>query len=74
MSMPLPPTEAEQLLRSLSQVGPNKPIGYLPLYTLRDVARIPPERVAADAITRGLAAVQFGPDECCIKSGALYSI
>ena len=66
------PSEPEWLLRSLSRVGPNKPVGYLPLYTLTDVAQLAPERVAADAIARGLAAVRFGPDECCIQSGALY--
>jgi hypothetical protein len=64
--------EVEQLLLSLSGVGPKKPIGYLPLYTLRDIARLKPELVAADAVALGLAAAQFDPDECCIKSGALY--
>lgn len=72
MSIPPRSGEADRLLLSLSRVGPNKPIGYLPLYTLRDVARVTPESVVADAIARGLAAAQFGPGECCIKSGALY--
>jgi hypothetical protein len=72
MSMPPQSGETDRLLLSLSRVGPNKPIGYLPLYTLRDVARVDPESIAAAAIGRGLAAVQFGPEECCIKSGALY--
>jgi hypothetical protein len=64
--------EREFLLRSLSQVGPDKPIGYLPLYTLRDFAMVEPADVAADAATRGLASAQFGPEACCIKTGALY--
>jgi hypothetical protein len=64
--------ERELLLRSLSQVGPNKPIGYLPLYMLRDFVMVEPSDVAADAATRGLASAQFGPEACCIKSGALY--
>jgi hypothetical protein len=72
MSIQHQPSEAEWLLRSLSKVGPNKPVGYLPLYTLTDVAQLAPESIAADAIARGLAAVQFGPEECCIQSGALY--
>ena len=72
MSIQHQPSEAEWLLRSLSKVGPNKPVGYLPLYTLTDVAQLAPESIAADAIARGLAAVRFGPEECCIQSGALY--
>ncbi|HEY0145477.1 MAG TPA: hypothetical protein VGB93_04870, partial [Methylovirgula sp.] len=28
--------------------------------------------VAASALTRGLAAIQFPPEACCIQSGALY--
>jgi len=60
------------LLRSLTEVGPTKPVGYLPLDTIRNVVRQSPEAVAASANVRGLMAVQFGPDICCIKSGALY--
>ena len=68
------PSEAERrsLLRSLDRVGPDKPIGYLPLYTVRDLAELDPVSVAADATARGLAAAEFCQEECCIKSGALY--
>jgi hypothetical protein len=66
------PAEREFLLRSISLVGPEKPVGYLPLYTLRDFAMVEPEDVAAVAATRGLASILFEPDACCIKSGALY--
>ena len=68
------PSEDERrlLLRSLTEVSPSKPVGYLPLYTLRDFAHLAPESAAADATARGLATAQFGPEECCIKSGALY--
>ncbi len=64
--------ERERLLLSLSQVGPNKTIGYLPLYTIRDFVQLSPETIAADAAARGLASEQFGPEKCCINSGALY--
>ncbi len=64
--------ERQFLLRSLTRVGPEKPVGYLPLYTLTEFAEADPDRLAADALARGLAAAQFGPAECCIKSGALY--
>jgi hypothetical protein len=60
------------ILSSLTQVGPAKPIGYLPLYTIRDILRIEPNALACDAEARGLSTAPLGPDQCCIKSGALY--
>jgi hypothetical protein len=68
------PSEDERrtLLRSLTEVGPSKPVGYLPLHAIRDFVRMPPNTVAAAATARGFATAQFGPDSCCIKSGALY--
>jgi hypothetical protein len=60
------------LLSSLTDVGPVKPVSYLPLYTITDFAQLSPEAIAADAKARGLAVAQFGPDMCCIKSGAFY--
>ena len=68
------PTEAERevYLRDLSRVGPSKPVGYLPLYTIRDFAHLTPEIVAAQATANGLTATAFSPKRCCIKSGALY--
>jgi hypothetical protein len=61
-----------ELLRSLTEVGARKSVGYLPLYTIRDFVRRDAADVAADAVARGLVATLFGPKECCIKSGALY--
>lgn len=74
MSKRPPPDEAERerLLLDLSQVGPNKTIGYLPLYRVRDFVQLSPDVIAADAAVRGLASELFGPAKCCIKSGALY--
>lgn len=64
--------ERNALLRSLTEVGPSKPVGYLPLSTIENIARLDPGTVAAAARARGLATEQFGPSVCCIKSGALY--
>lgn len=64
------PTKAASLLRSLNRVGPAKPVGYLPLNTVKDLVNV--EVVMANAAARGLAAAQFGPENCCIRSGALY--
>lgn len=68
------PSEDERrfLLRSLTEVGPSKPIGYLPLYTIKDFVQLSPQTIAAAATARGLTTAQFSPKECCIKSGALY--
>ncbi|MDR3468225.1 MAG: hypothetical protein P4M07_20010 [Xanthobacteraceae bacterium] len=68
------PTEPERraMLESLTDVGPSKPVGYLPLYAIRDFVRLSPKAVAADAAARGLAAARFGTKQCRIKSGALY--
>lgn len=60
------------ILRSLTQVGPCKPIGYLPLYIIRDVLQMEPHAVAQAAQAKGLSAAPFGPVQCSIKSGALY--
>lgn len=65
-------TERQALLRDLTEVGPTKPVGYLPLYTIREFVQLTPEAVAATATAHGLATAQFGPAACCIKSGALY--
>ncbi len=65
--------ERNALLRSLTTIGPSKPVGYLPLYTIEKFARLAPDTVAAAAAARGLATAQFDPSACCIKSGALYA-
>jgi hypothetical protein len=64
--------ERSALLLSLTEVGPSKPIGYLPLYTIEEFVRMTPEALAAAAAARGLSTAQFTPADSCIKSGALY--
>ncbi len=68
------PSEDERraFLRDVTSVGPQKPVGYLPLYTIRDFVRLSPKAVAAEARARGLTTAQFSPEQSCIKSGALY--
>jgi hypothetical protein len=46
-------SERSTILSSLIQVGPSKPIGYLPLYTIRDVLQMEPHALAHDAGARG---------------------
>jgi hypothetical protein len=64
--------ERNTILSSLTQVGPTKPVGYLPLYTICDVLQMDPYALAQDARVNGRSVAIFGADQCCIKSGALY--
>jgi hypothetical protein len=59
-------------LGNLTRVGPAKPIGYLPLYTIRHILLMDPHVLARNGVSRGLSAAVYQADECCIKSGALY--
>src|SRR2546425_46887 len=68
----LPEADRRRLLCDLMLVGPRKPIGYLPLHKLKHLLLCDPQDVASEANASGLTAAQFGPDKCCIKSGALY--
>jgi hypothetical protein len=53
-------------------VHAKSPIGYLPLYTIRDILKMETHALAQDSAAKGLSAALFGPAQCCIKSGALY--
>ena len=64
--------ERTAILSSLSQVGPAKPLGYLPLHTICDILHMDARALAAEAEANGLSALLIGPEQCCIKSGALY--
>jgi hypothetical protein len=63
--------EQRQLLDSLLEIGPSKPLGCFPI-TVIIYANSAPEIVAAAALAHGLAAVKFPAEACCIQSGALY--
>ncbi|MGX1789199.1 hypothetical protein ACWIGM_20800 [Bosea sp. NPDC055332] len=60
------------ILESLTQVGPSKPIGYLPLNTIRSILNLSVQELIDDARKRGIAAIELSPRNCCINSGALY--
>ena len=60
------------ILHSLMAVGPSKPIGYLPIYTIKRFLKTSPKALAASAARRGLATAQFTTKTCRIKSGAFY--
>lgn len=73
VTWPLPADERDRVLwDDLWRVGPEKSMGYLPLYTVRSVLGVDAETLAAEAASRRLSALLLGSCECCIKSGALY--
>ncbi|MEX2695835.1 hypothetical protein [Rhizobium mongolense] len=60
------------LLRQLTDVGPAKSVGYLPIYTIKRFLGTTPKALAAAAARRGLASALFTARTTSIKSGALY--
>jgi hypothetical protein len=60
------------ILSSLTQVGPAKSIGYLPLDTIRNILQMDARALADEAEANGQSVMLLGPERCCIKSGALY--
>ena len=60
------------IMSSLTQVGPAKPVGYLPLHTIRNILQLEPCAIERDAEAKGLQTTLFEPGQCCIESGALY--
>jgi hypothetical protein len=64
--------DAARILESLTNVGPRKAVGYLPLYTIHDFVNQSVDAMIETATADGLAAICLTADRCCIKSGALY--
>ncbi|SEI14033.1 hypothetical protein SAMN05216228_102789 [Rhizobium tibeticum] len=60
------------ILRSLTLVGPSKPVGYLPINTIKRFLDTTPKALAAAAARRGLASAHFTTRNTGIQSGALY--
>lgn len=64
--------DKDKILKSLTEVGLSKAVGYLPLYTIYEILGSSPDELAKAAQRRGLVTYRSGEDQCCIKSGALY--
>jgi hypothetical protein len=57
---------------SLWKVGPKKPLGYLPLSTIKGYCGESLSRVMLVLVGRGLDVRVFDPATCAVGSGALY--
>lgn len=66
--------EKIKLLNDLYQVGPQKPLGYLPLDTLTDVCKVNPEKLEQELQSKGLKTIQLDENESRIAhKGALFA-
>ncbi|SRR3989344_2087035 len=59
-------------LSDLLDVGPEKPLGYLPLDTIRNYCHVDPAEVAKYLQQRGLETREWAQSFCNVGSGALY--
>lgn len=67
------PTPPEEVMRHLRDVGPDKPMGYLPIRAITEFCGIPLADAIEDAQTHGLAWRVVGePPASHVDSGALY--
>jgi len=66
--------EKIKLLKDLYQVGPEKPLGYLPLDTLTDVCHVNPDELAQELRQKGLKTIKLNVEESRIAyHGALFA-
>lgn len=59
-------------IQDLLRVGPNKPLGYLPLDTIITICGLSPYAIKQDMEARGLKTKFFTKTMCSISSGALF--
>ena len=65
--------EALVFLDDLKRVGPDKPVGYLPLRTLIEVCRVNPLTMKQELEERGLKVLILRERDIGTRSGALYA-
>jgi hypothetical protein len=62
-----------ELLDDLRKVGPEKPLGYLPISTLVKICRVNLGQMEEELKQRGLKTVVLGEEESEVDGGALYA-
>lgn len=65
--------DARRILDSHLKVGREKPVSYLPIRTVERVIGISLQEYQSMIENSGSKCAVFGPDECCINSGAVYA-
>lgn len=66
------PAEIGEILSDVRSVGPKKPLGYLPLSTIKRDCGVDPQLLIAEANRQGKISRIFSQTECGIGSGALF--
>lgn len=62
-----------KLMDDLRQVGPQKPLGYLPIDTLIKICKTSPESVEKELHEKGLKTLRLQDEETNVVGGALYA-
>lgn len=60
------------MLREHLELGAHKPVSYLPIKTVERVLGLSVTEYMDMARVLGHSSLSFLPDQCCIKSGAVY--
>lgn len=68
-----PSKEIERMLNDLRLVGPNKPVGYLPLSTITGICKTDVAKLTQDLEQKGLKTIIFNQQESNVGGGALYA-
>lgn len=69
-----PPLEyRSKILETHLYIHRGKAVSYLPMNTIRHTLGLEVHEYVAMIEERGHRAIVFGPQECCIKSGAVYA-
>jgi hypothetical protein len=63
----------KKYLNDLLDVGPKKPLGYLPLSTIRGHCKVNPEDIAQYLQQKGMEVRLWHESFCRVSSGALYA-
>ena len=63
----------DKILSDLRQVGPEKPLGYLPIETLIKICKVSPESIEKELHEKGLKTLRLQDEETNVVGGALYA-
>ena len=63
----------DKILGHLRQVGPQKPLGYLPIETLIKTCKVSPESIEEELHEKGLKTLKLQDEETNVVGGALYA-
>jgi hypothetical protein len=65
--------DKKNILKEHLGIGPNKSVSYLPISTIEKVLGLTTTEYEALVTNAGRVALTLSPEECCVKSGAVYA-